>query len=610
MILSDRSLREAIADHRIVIEPFDPSCVQPSSIDLKVGNLFRVFRNHTAGVIDVKLDLEDLTELIEIPDGGVFMLHPGEFVLGSTHERVVVPPDLVARIEGKSSLGRLGLLIHSSLPASEPLLVLDDRGLVLRTIGEIVKEPRPCSIVAFDPATMAVSYHAVTGWYEGPADRIFEVRLASGRSVRVTAGHNLFTLDRDGEIVRTRTAALAPGIHVAVPRRVPPAPTPSDVLDVLSIVPEGSRNDLTIDGPTVARAHRERPVEVAALLRARGYEAVGYYRSRARLPYPVARELAGMLDDLGDDDRIGRRSERHHLPVRLHLDEDLAWLLGMYVAEGHRRKNQVNISNTDQRRLDRLTATFARLGLPVSRAPGSVTCCSGLLSDLLGWLGTGGLAPTKRVPPCAFGWSSAVLSAFLDGIVDGDGRVDATRTSIWTTSHGLVADLLLIFARLGRRAACTPKLSAHRTLWQVYSPHGEHKLQTSVPLPEALADGDLAWDRVVEIVDTGEYEPIYDIEVRPDGRKIENFLAGHGGVFVSNTAGFIDAGFDGHVTLELANVASLPITIYPGMKIGQVSFMTMTTPADQPYGQGAAGSKYQGQRGPTPSRYFENFGDG
>ena len=69
----------------------------------------------------------------------------------------------------------------------------------------------------------------------------------------------------------------------------------------------------------------------------------------------------------------------------------------------------------------------------------------------------------------------------------------------------------------------------------------------------------------------------------------------------------IDAGFDGHITLELSNVANLPITIYPAMKIGQVSFMTMTTPADKPYGSGASGSKYQGQRGPTPSRYFENF---
>ena len=79
------------------------------------------------------------------------------------------------------------------------------------------------------------------------------------------------------------------------------------------------------------------------------------------------------------------------------------------------------------------------------------------------------------------------------------------------------------------------------------------------------------------------------------------------GLLIHSTAGFIDAGFDGHITLELANVASLPITLYPGMKIGQVSFMQMTEPAERPYGSGATGSKYQGQRGPTPSRYFENF---
>ncbi len=114
MILSDRSLREQIAAGRIVIEPLDESLIQPSSIDVRISNLFRVFRNHTAGVIDVKQDLTALTELIEIPDDEAFMLHPGEFVLGSTLERIVVPDDLVARIEGKSSLGRLGLLIHST----------------------------------------------------------------------------------------------------------------------------------------------------------------------------------------------------------------------------------------------------------------------------------------------------------------------------------------------------------------------------------------------------------------------------------------------------------------------------------------------------------------
>ena len=79
------------------------------------------------------------------------------------------------------------------------------------------------------------------------------------------------------------------------------------------------------------------------------------------------------------------------------------------------------------------------------------------------------------------------------------------------------------------------------------------------------------------------------------------------GLLIHSTAGFIDAGFDGHITLELSNVANLPITLYPEMKIGQVSFLRMTTPADVPYGKGALGSKYQGQRGPTPSRYWENF---
>ena len=91
MVLSDRSLREALAAGRIVVDPLDESCIQPSSIDVKVSNLFRVFRNHTAGIIDVKQDLEDLTELITIPKEGVFMLHPGEFVLGSTLERIACP---------------------------------------------------------------------------------------------------------------------------------------------------------------------------------------------------------------------------------------------------------------------------------------------------------------------------------------------------------------------------------------------------------------------------------------------------------------------------------------------------------------------------------------
>jgi dCTP deaminase len=114
MILSDRTIREELAAGRIGIYPLDESCIQPSSVDLRLDRLFRVFLNHTAPVIDVKKDLSELTELIEIDDDDAFILHPGEFVLGSTAEAVTLPDDLVARIEGKSSLGRLGLLIHST----------------------------------------------------------------------------------------------------------------------------------------------------------------------------------------------------------------------------------------------------------------------------------------------------------------------------------------------------------------------------------------------------------------------------------------------------------------------------------------------------------------
>ncbi len=120
MILSDVDLRKAIAAGQIAIDPFDETAIQPSSIDVRVDSLFRVFRNHTAGVIDVKQDMSGLAELVEIAADGVFMLHPGEFVLGSTLERVTVPDDLVARIDGKSSLGRLGLLIHSTAGFVDP----------------------------------------------------------------------------------------------------------------------------------------------------------------------------------------------------------------------------------------------------------------------------------------------------------------------------------------------------------------------------------------------------------------------------------------------------------------------------------------------------------
>jgi len=120
VILSDRSLREAIAAGRLVVDPLDDDAIQPSSIDVRLDNRFRVFYTARHPYIDVKQPMEDLTELVEVKPDDAFILHPGEFVLGSTLEQVGIPADLAARLEGKSSLGRLGLMTHSTAGFLDP----------------------------------------------------------------------------------------------------------------------------------------------------------------------------------------------------------------------------------------------------------------------------------------------------------------------------------------------------------------------------------------------------------------------------------------------------------------------------------------------------------
>src|SRR6201988_3165628 len=120
MVLSDATISRLLAEGRIEIDPYDEALLQPSSVDVRVDRLFRVFHNNRYPFIDVKVAQEELTELVEASDSQPFILHPGEFVLGSTLERIRLPDDLVSRLEGKSSLGRLGLLIHSTAGFIDP----------------------------------------------------------------------------------------------------------------------------------------------------------------------------------------------------------------------------------------------------------------------------------------------------------------------------------------------------------------------------------------------------------------------------------------------------------------------------------------------------------
>jgi len=114
VLLSDGDIRKEIAAGRITLEPWDPAMVQPSSVDVRMDRYFRVFENHRYPHIDPAEEQPDLTRLVETPGDEAFILHPGEFVLASTYEVVTLPDDISARLEGKSSIGRLGLLTHST----------------------------------------------------------------------------------------------------------------------------------------------------------------------------------------------------------------------------------------------------------------------------------------------------------------------------------------------------------------------------------------------------------------------------------------------------------------------------------------------------------------
>ena len=120
MLLSDRDIRTELDSELVRLDPYDPAMIQPSSIDVRLDRYFRLFDNHKYPVIDPSIDQPDLTHLVDVANSDPFVLHPGEFVLGSTFECVTLPDDIAARLEGKYSLGRLGLMTHSTAGFVDP----------------------------------------------------------------------------------------------------------------------------------------------------------------------------------------------------------------------------------------------------------------------------------------------------------------------------------------------------------------------------------------------------------------------------------------------------------------------------------------------------------
>ena len=529
MILSDRSIREELSAGRIVLEPSDDSFVQPASVDVRLDRYFRVFLNHTMPVIDVKKNLEELTRLVEIDDDRPFVLHPGEFVLGSTYERVALPDDLVARIEGKA------LALDTEIPTPSGW----------RTMGELKEGD-----LVFHADGTPVPVVAVTDVLEGRP--CFEVRFSDGTTIVADGSHEWLTRDMNDR----RGKSL------------------------------GTVRTTDQIAATLMRSPRE-------------------YMHRVDIAAPV-------------------QYSTKNLPVD-------PYVLGAWIGDG--TSTQAIITCADQPILEHIGAA----GYGVAKASGPIASRIGGAghtrnektgryernSSLSSRLRDMDLLGNKHIPWDYMHADVGQRQSLLEGLMDTDGYVDKWgRCEFTTVRRTLAAQVCELVASLGQRPVIGEKRAM---LYGVdKGPRFDVTFTPDRPvfrLPRKLErQKTTGFNRGRSIVRIAPVEsvPVRCIQV-DDSTGLylatRSFIPTHNsslgrlGLLIHSTAGFIDAGWDGHITLELSNVANLPITLYPGMKIGQISFLRMTTPADVPYGAESLKSKYQGQRGPTPSRYWENFDD-
>jgi deoxycytidine triphosphate deaminase len=532
VVLSDRTIARLLEEGRIEIEPYDPALLQPSSVDVRVDRMFRVFHNARYPYIDVKQPQEDLTELVEVEDGRPFILHPGEFVLGSTLERVRLPDDLVARLEGKA------LALDTEVPTSQGW----------KTMGEL----RPGDLV-FDEEGFPTVVLAATEPMLGRPCR--EVVFSDGTSIVCDVEHLWRTIDKHGR---------------RYGRRRDHAVTTAQIERTLLV--QGERNHQIPLAGAVWYPTRELPID----------------------PYVLGAWI-------GD----GTTTKAEITCADAEILEEVA-MAGYSVAPQRTRRLVYRIGGTGHTR-NAATGRYER---------------NDSLSSALRNLG---LLGYKRIPDEYLSASIEQREALLQGLMDTDGYVDKLgRCDLTTVREPLAHQFCELVASLGFR----PTLARKRAVLSGVDCGPKYEVQFMADRPVFRLSRKLArqklegrFHRFRSIAEVREVPsvPVRCIQVSsPNGLFLvsRSYIATHNsslgrlGLLIHSTAGFIDPGWDGHVTLELSNVANLPITIYYGMKIGQLSFVQLTEPAAAPYGSDALGSKYQGQRGPTPSRYWKNFEDG
>jgi deoxycytidine triphosphate deaminase len=529
VVLSDRTIARLIDEGRIGIDPYDESLLQPSSVDVRVDRYFRVFHNARYPYIDVKQPQEELTEQVEVVGDQPFILHPGEFVLGSTLERVALPDDLVARLEGKA------LALDTPVPTPSGWSTMGD----LR-VGDLV-------FTELGDPTVVI---AATAPMHGRSCR--EVTFSDGTSIVCDVDHQWVTVTKNGRRNGKRAERVV---------------TTGEIEQTLRS--QGDRNHQVALAAAVNYPRRTLPIDPYVL---------GVWIGDG--PSTTAEITCADEEILEEVERAGYR-------VQQTRTRELAYRVG---GTGSTR----DVVSGRYMRNDSLSSKLRDLGL----------------------------FGNKHIPPAYMNAAIEQRFALLEGLMDTDGYVDKLgRCDLTTVKRDLAWQYRELVASLGFRPTLAQKRAVLNGVdcgpkFEIQFTPDENVFRLSRKVNRQKAEGRFHKFRAIADVRPVPSVPVRCIEVSsPRGQFLvsrsyiptHNSSLGRLGLLIHSTAGFIDPGWDGHVTLELSNVANLPITIYHGMKIGQISFMQLTEATSTPYGASSLGSKYQGQRGPTPSRYWKNF---
>jgi deoxycytidine triphosphate deaminase len=496
VLLSDRDIKAEIESGRVKLDPYAPELVQPSSVDVRLDRYFRVFENHRYPHIDPAVEQADLTRLVETDGESAFILHPGEFVLGSTYEVVSIPDDIAGRLEGKA------LAIDTPIPSPRGWRPMGD----LR-VGEYV----------FDESGRPTMVVAVTGTMVNRP--CAEVVFSDGQTIVADLAHLWLTTSKSER-------------------------------------KHGRPGSVRTTG------------DIAASLRA-GEEWNHHVQLAEAANYP-----------------------EQPLPVD-------PYTLGIWLGDGTSSKAEITVGRGDEQILDEIAAD----------------------GSLASELEAAELLRNKHVPEMYLRASVEQRLALLQGLMDSDGYVDDYGRCEFVNTNERIADAVVeLAAGLGLRPTKRKKRVTLHGIEQ--KPAYQVKFAPTIAVfrlrrkAGKIREGRHHRFRAITDVRVCEPRPVRCIQVaNPSGL----FLAGQGyipthnsslgrlGLLTHSTAGWIDPGFTGHVTLELSNVATLPIKLWPGMKIGQLCLFRTSSPAEHPYGSAVYGSRYQDQRGPTPSRSYLNF---